>query len=238
MANTTRRVQGQPTLEIVPNEPPPVQSSTPDDELTNLYTTTAATNLDGRTSVLEELPQGLYAEARKFAIAEKSLPRSVMFDKPRGSDWAMIHPDLERYRTLYCIKDGKTRKLYPILQAVMQQSEKLKAASRLYLVRQAKIYKGDFFLWPVPWFDDDRDDTQGDSTQRDAHIAAQKDWVKLVWVGSDYEVRPTEEPGAFTAPDWTNIEGIDPMMRRAIVPNLLLQDLDHSFVKEYLGRRK
>jgi hypothetical protein len=160
--------------------------------------------------------------------------RPVFFGRPNASDWVMTHPDMERARLVYCLKDKKARKLYPILEQVRAMHPKLKGAARQYLIRQAKIYNGDFFMWPVPWFDGD--DAPGDQTQRDAHFAAKDDWIRLEWRGGDYEIIPTEEPHAFDPPDWRAAEDFDEAMNRAVT-SILVRDLDHRYVKIYLGRR-
>jgi hypothetical protein len=239
MKSNTQQGRNQPNLEVVqsapdPSSPPLLGASL----LDGVYAVDPITapNLDNRPSVLVELPKDLYVPGRgSFPVTEGTALRPVMFDRPKGDVWVMVHPDLERCRFLYCIKDKKARKFRPITESLLQQSPGLKKAARLYCVRQAKIFKEDFFLWPVPWFD--KEDVPGDQKQRDAHFACQKDWHKIYWEDGDFVIQPTEEPFAFTAPDWSKTEDIDEAMKRAIGP-LLLADMNHNFVRDFLGLQR
>jgi hypothetical protein len=224
-----------PNGEDLPS-PAAAASSPLNGDLAGLYVSDPITapNLDNRASVLTELPKGLYVEGRtKFAVPEGKSLRPVFFGRPNASEWVMTHPDMDRCRVLYCLKEN-ARKLHPVLTHVLELHPKLKEAARQYLVRQAKVYNGDFFMWPVPWFDGE--DVIGDQAQRDAHFSAKDDWKKLVWRGSDYETVPTEDPHAFDPPNWETAEDFEQALKRAVMP-LLVQDLDHPYVKSFLGRR-
>jgi hypothetical protein len=81
-------------------------------DLAGLYVSDPITapNLDNRASVLTDLPKGLYVEGRtKFAVPEGKSLRPVFFGRPNASEWVMLHPDMERYRVLYCLKDKRAR---------------------------------------------------------------------------------------------------------------------------------
>jgi hypothetical protein len=120
------------------------------------------------------------------------------------------------------------------LTHVLELHRKLKEAARQYLVRQAKVYDGDFFMWPVPWYDGEG--VLGDQAQRNAHFAAKDDWIKLVWTGDDYSIVPTDEPHAFDPPNWVVADDFEEALKRAVMP-ILIQDLEHKYVKTFLGRR-
>ena len=107
-------------------------------------------NIDKRANVIDELPKDVFLADRKaFPVEQKAKPGGIELRRPK--DWAMCHPDPERYRVLYCLKEKTSSKLHPITQALVNEYPVLQAACRPYIVRQAIELDNPWFLWPCPW---------------------------------------------------------------------------------------
>jgi hypothetical protein len=188
-------------------------------------------NLDGRPSVLTELPKDLFLEGREdFAVAETFRPAGISFGHPR--DWALCNPD-GLYRVILCLKDSKNRKILPITQSLVRKTPRLQTACRPYIIRQAIVLDGPFFLWPAPW--PGGREYPGDEN-REAQRAALQDWTKMIWLDiADWEVCGTETPNAYPHPDWSEAEDFEPFLLRGISP-ILLSTGDEPYLRRFLGR--
>jgi hypothetical protein len=189
-------------------------------------------NLDGRPSVLTELPKDLFLEGREdFAVAETSRPAGIAFGHPR--DWAMCNPN-GLYKVMLCLKDSKNRKVLPITQSLVRKTPRLQTACRPYVIRQAVVLDGPLFLWPAPW--PGGRDYPGDDKHREAQQAALQDWTKMAWLDiGDWDVFGTETPNAYPHPDWSEAEDFEPFLLRGISP-ILLSTGDEPYLRRFLGR--
>jgi hypothetical protein len=194
---------------------------------------TALPNIDGRKSVLEELPKDLFmADRQDFAVGQKSKASGIDFTHPK--DWAMCNPDREQFRVMLCIKDPKARKIYPITQSLVREHPTLQIACRPYIVRQAVILDGPWFLWSAPW--PGGREFPGDAAHLDAQDSAREDWIKMSWNGSDWDVINTDPMFCFDHPDWSKAEDFEAFLLRGIAP-ILLRLGTEPFIKRFLGRR-
>jgi hypothetical protein len=194
---------------------------------------TALPNLDGRGSVLRELPKDLFIEGREdFAVAEVSRPARISFGHPK--DWAMVHPDRSRFKVMLCLKDSKNRKILPITQSLVRKTPRLQTACRPHVIRQAVLLDGPFFLWPAPW--PGAREYPGDEKHREAQQAALHDWTKMAWLDiGDWDVVATETPNAYPHPDWSEAEDFELFLQRGILP-ILLSTGDEPYLRRFLGR--
>src|SRR5690242_6361544 len=64
----------------------------------------AMPNIDGRPSVLTELPD-IFVEGGMEGVAEKAITLSVRWGKPHDQERVRCHPDPERTRVVMAIKD-------------------------------------------------------------------------------------------------------------------------------------
>jgi hypothetical protein len=189
-------------------------------------------NIDGRTSVLDELPADTFLPDRgDYAVGEVSSPRAMEFGHPRDQDWSRCHPDKTRYRKLLCIKDKSSRVLRPITASLVNTSPRLQMAARPHIVRQAKILDGPDFLWAAPW--PGGREFPGDQKARQAQEESIADWVKIMWIGSDWEIIHTDPPNVYEDPEWSD-ESFDSVLHRGLVP-LLLHNLETTFIRRFLG---
>jgi hypothetical protein len=189
-------------------------------------------NIDDRPSVLTELPQDLFMSDREeFAVAETARPAGIAFGHP--NDWAMSHSDPQRYRVMLCIKDKKSRKVLPITQSLVRKHPRLQTACRPYVVRQAILLDGAWFLWPAPW--PGAREYPGDDKHREAMRLSREDWVKMVWEDQDWGVYNTEPLNVYEHPDWDEAEEFEAFLTRGIAP-LLLSTGDEPFLRRFLGK--
>jgi hypothetical protein len=189
-------------------------------------------NIDGRNSVLTELPKELFmADRQDFAVPQKSKPGSIEFRAPKT--WVMVHPDPDRYRVMLCLKDKLGRKIFPITQTLVSEHPKLQMASRPYIVRQAIELDGLWFLWPAPW--PGGKEFLGDSMHLEAQNAAREDWVQMTWLGQDWDVSGTVTPNAYAHPDWSKAEDFEAFLTRGLGPIVLTHATQTLFIRRALG---
>ena len=193
---------------------------------------TALPNIDGRASVLTELPKDLFMAGRQdFAVKQKSKASGIEFATPK--DWAMCHPGEGRYKVMLCIKDKKARKLYPITQSLVQAHPKLQLESRPYIVRQAIALDGPWFLWPAPWIGGR--EFPGDIAHYQAQQDSREDWVQMTWTGTDWDVANTDPMFCYAHPDWDRAEDFEAFLQRGLAP-ITLWTGEEPFIKRFLGK--
>jgi hypothetical protein len=238
--NTTRKTSVGPeqhSQQLTPAEQPKLngEDAAPaaPAPLSDLFiAATELPNIDGRTSVLTELPKDLFmADRQDFAVPQKSKPGSIEFRAPKT--WAMVHPDLERYRVMLCLKDKLGRKIFPITQALVREYPKLQVASRPFIVRQAIELDGPWFLWPAPW--PGGKEFLGDSMHLEAQNAAREDWVQMTWLGQDWDVSGTVTLHAYDLPDWSKAEDFEAFLARGLGPLVLTHATQNLFIRRTLG---
>jgi hypothetical protein len=194
---------------------------------------TSLPNIDGRNSVLVDLPKDLFMQERQsFAVGQKPKSADIAFTHP--ADWAMCHPDPDRFKVMLCVKDKGNRKLYPIVQSLVDEYPRLQVASRPYIVRQAKLLDGPWFLWPAPW--PGGRELLGDNAHYEAQIAAMSDWTLMTWAGHDWDVMGTETPNAYAHPEWDKAEDFELFLNRGLGPIVLLHAEQTLFIRRFLGK--
>jgi hypothetical protein len=222
------------------NSPPEVETKSGprlqvvgSDGMSDLYTAEALPNIDGRSSILNELPADLFEEDRgNFEIGSTRQPGTVAFGTPRDQEWVLVFPDPTRYRKLSCLKDKENRKLYPVTAALIAKYPKIARASRSYIVRQAAVLDKDEFLWPAPW--PGGREYPGDQKQREAQLEAMKDWVQLSWTGDDWAIDNTEPRKVFPAYSWDKSRSFEEFLKLALKP-ITLADVSGPFLRRFLG---
>jgi hypothetical protein len=135
-------------------------------------------NIDGKESVLANLPKELYVPGRiDFAVDEAPTMAGVRFGAPRQLEWVRSHPELGTL--IHCIKDFKGNgRLYPVTLALMKQHPQIAAAARLHTVRLAVIDDSDeLLLWAAPH--PTASNTAGDRVWRQAQTASVTQWVTI-----------------------------------------------------------
>jgi hypothetical protein len=95
-------------------------------------------NIDGRSSVLNELPKDLFLVDREFEIAADDPPDEIRFGKPRSQEIVHCHPDPTRKRIVWAIKDERNRRgnLFVVTQGMLKTYPRLKEHSKCYVLRQ------------------------------------------------------------------------------------------------------
>jgi hypothetical protein len=195
-------------------------------------------NIDGRESVMHELPKDLFVEGREeFEIAEEKVETdAVQYGRPGSQDIVHCHPDPARKKVVWGLKNkrGMGGKVYPVTQSLLKQYPRLRRFARLYVIRQYVTDEGVMGLWPAPI-----PDPLDDSSVNLDHLRAQEDamnfWLRLEWVkakdGGRWEIyRMTE--GQFDDPIFPD-ERFDDVLRRGVV-KITATDTTHQFVKHLL----
>ena len=175
-------------------------------------------NLDGRASVLANLPKDLFVEGRlEFAEEEEDTVPGVRFGTPRQMEYVRCDPRWGKL--LHCIKNPKNGTLYPITVPMMRTHAELAVAAKLYGVRLAVIDDSDELLfWAVP--QTSAGTTPGDRVWRQAQTAALTRWTKTWWDGSGRHYTHPKEPEKFGEPVFPS-QDYDILFQAAIVDDLV-----------------
>jgi hypothetical protein len=188
-------------------------------------------NIDGRASVLADLPKELYVEGRvDFAEEEEESVPGARFGAPRQMDYVRCDPDWGRL--IYCIKNQKDRgTLHPVTPAMLKEHSELAAAARLFIVRLAVIDDSDEILfWAVPH--PSFGSTAGDRVARQAQIAALTQWTKVWWDGHARHYAHPKEPEKMGAPVFPS-QDYDTLLQTAIADELIWR-ADHHLAQKLL----
>src|SRR5262245_48298308 len=95
-------------------------------------------NVDGKESVLANLPTELYVDGRlDFEVEEGPAKAGARFGTPRQGEFVRCYPTWGTI--LHCLKDYKTGRLVPVTKTLMQKYTEVAAAARQYVVRLAVI---------------------------------------------------------------------------------------------------
>jgi hypothetical protein len=187
-------------------------------------------NVDGRESVLANLPKELYVEGRvDFAEEEEASVSGVRFGQPRQMDYAWC--DAKWGKLLYCIKNPKNGALYPVTTAMRQQHPEIAAAAKLYIVRLAVIEDSDeVVFWAVPH--PTSSSTPGDVVWRQAQTASLTQWTKTWWDGHARHHAPPKNPEKLTEPVFPT-QDYDALLQTAIADELMWRE-DHHYAQKLL----
>jgi hypothetical protein len=142
-------------------------------------------NIDGKPSVLTELPKGLFVEDRDFAIQEERRSSDeVRFSRPGSQDVVRCHPDPERKRVVRAVKDsrGNRGKLYLVTESMVAVFPRLLTSCKFYQIRQYVTDEGVTGLWPAPL--PGPKEAFSDAAHLEAQEVAMDHWVRLEWVNT------------------------------------------------------
>jgi hypothetical protein len=119
-------------------------------------------NIDGRESVLRDLPKDLFVEGREdYEIPEEKITsEEIQYGRPGAQEIVHCHPDGSRKKIVNGIKDKRVRggTIYLVTNAMLAKYPRLKRAAKPYVIRQCVNDEGDMRLWPAPLpgpFDED-----------------------------------------------------------------------------------
>jgi hypothetical protein len=153
-----------------------------DAALADIDAAVALPNIDGRQSVLTELPKDLFVEGREdYEIPEeRGESDAIKYGRPGGQDIVHCHPDMSRKKVVLAIKEkrGMGNKIYPVTGTMLAQYPRLRRAARPFVIRQYVSDESIVGLWPAPLpqpFEENTSDID--------HLRAQeestKGWVRL-----------------------------------------------------------
>jgi hypothetical protein len=196
----------------------------------------AMPNIDGRPSVLTELPKDLFLEDREFAIGDEEPSDEIRFGKPRAQEIVHCHPDASRKRIVWAIKDERNRRgnLYVVTPSLLTTHPRLKEHVKRYVLRQYITDKGVVGLWPAPL------PGYREAVSDASHLAAQEDaigrWVRVWWSnlhgdGRFERLLMSEEDG-FGEPVFSD-ESFEEILRRGLA-EWVITTPDHSLAKHLL----
>lgn len=150
--------------------------------------------------------------------------------KPKKDEWVCCHLEIAAKVNIYQPSD--TRETYLILPEVL---DTMGDVVRHVCMTLAVNYAGEVFIWPVPV-------PMGRSPHK-AHLSAAaaaklatKQWIRIAWKGSDYEVM--RRTGNAKAPQWpAEVSTASDMLRLACKPGgiEIIETAEHPVVRELLG---
>jgi hypothetical protein len=199
----------------------------------------ALPNVDGRPSVLRDLPSDLFVEGRdEFSLEGVTQLGEVGFGRPTSQQWARCNPEPGRHCRVYCIKEkGVGGRLFPITQGLMAKHQKLANEAKLYLVRHACIWdSGDHsgdqqLMWACPL--PGRREASSDRAHRSAQLKSLEAWVQMRWSGSTFVFDIPANPERFGPPNFGD-RPFSELMRHAVA-DLMISDETHDWVRDFLG---
>jgi hypothetical protein len=187
-------------------------------------------NIDGRASVLANLPKEVYVEGRiDFAEEEEDSVPGVRFGQPRQMDYVRCDPAWGKL--LHCVKNPKNGALYPATAAILKKHPEIAAAAKLYVVRLAVVDDNDEVLfWAVPH--PTSSSTPGDQVWRQAQTASLTQWTKTWWDGHARHYTHPKEPEKFSEPAFPT-QDYDTLLQTAIADELMWR-ADHHYAQKLL----
>jgi hypothetical protein len=187
-------------------------------------------NLDGRASVMANLPKDLYVEGRiDFEEEEEDSVPGVRFGTPRQADFVRCDPNWGKL--LHCLKNPKNGVLYPVTMALLRAHAELAAAAKLYVVRLAVVDDSDELLfWAAPH--PSYGTTPGDRVWRQAQTAALTRWTKTWWDGSARHYAHPRRPENFEEPTFP-AQDYDNLLQAAVAEDLIWRE-DHFLAQKLL----
>lgn len=188
-------------------------------------------NIDGKQSVLANLPKELYVEGRvEFAEEEDTPVPGARFGQPRTTEYVRCDPSWAV--VIYCIKNDKRNgALHPVTTTLRSKHPELEAAAKRYIVRLAVIDDSDETLfWAVPHPSDGS--TPTDRVKRQAQNAALTQWTKTWWDGYARHYAHPKDPTKFSEPVFPS-EDYDTLFQRAIADDLIYRE-DHPYAQKLL----
>lgn len=190
----------------------------------------ALPNIDDRKNVIAELNDlGVFVEDGALGLSERPLVLSVRFGRPHDQERVRCHPDPERCKTIYGIKDKINRgKIWVLSKKILPVFPN----PRAYLIRQAINLEGDSILWPAPL--PHEKENQIDEAHRQAQFMARHSWIRLEWTGKTYAAREPVDPTVYRDPKWPE-ESFDELLALGLRENVIT-DTDHPLVRVMLGR--
>jgi hypothetical protein len=162
----------------------------PDEALADITAAKNVPNIDGRASVLEDLPKDLFLEDRDdFAINEqKVVSDEVRFGrgKPLSQEIVRCHPTFRK--KAWCLKKerGSGRgDLYLVPESMIRAYPRLKNVCKQYRIRLYVTDEGVIGLWaaPLPGHREAPSDAKHLEAQETAVVRS----VRFEWTGEDFE---------------------------------------------------
>jgi hypothetical protein len=149
---------------------------------------TSLPNLDGRESVLTEIPKDLFvANREKFAVDEAAPSSGIGpadWGKPSDQDWVNACPDPTLYAILWCIKDKRNRgKVIPVTEGLLTKYSSLKKMARPYIIRPSYVLGARALMWHAPAVGAENP-APSDADARQAQLEARNGWTRTWW---DYD---------------------------------------------------
>ncbi len=150
--------------------------------------------------------------------------------KPKKDEWVRCH--LETAVKVNIYQPSNTQETYLILPEAL---EAMGDVVRHVNMTLTVTYAGEAFIWPVP-VPLGRSPHKAHLSAAAAARSATKQWIRIAWKGSDYEVsRRTGNP---KAPEWpTEVPTAADMLRFACKPGgvEIIETTEHPVVRELLG---
>jgi hypothetical protein len=178
--------------------------------------------------IFDDLPY-LGRTLDELTPSEKVLT-SLEVRKTKKDEWVFCHLEIAARVNIYQPSD--TQETYLILPEAL---EVLGDVVRHVCMTLAVNYAGEVFIWPVPV-------PMGRSPHK-AHVSAAaaaklatKQWTRIAWKGSDYEVM--RRTGNAKAPQWpAEVSTASDMLRLACKPGgvEIIETAEHPVVRELLG---
>jgi hypothetical protein len=142
-------------------------------------------NIDGRETVLSEMPKDLLMPNREQFVVEEGVPSTGLgpadWGKPGDQDWVNACPDPSLYAVLQCIKDKKSRgQVRPATESLLKAYPSLKRMARPYIIRPAFVLGARALMWPAPTIGGEID-APSDASARQAQLEARKGWTRVYW---------------------------------------------------------
>jgi hypothetical protein len=142
-------------------------------------------NIDGRESVLTEMPKDLLVPNREQFAVEEGAPSNGLgpadWGKPGDQDWVNACPDPTLYAVLKCIKDKRNRgRVLPVTEGLLAMLPSLKKFARPYIIRPAYVLGARALMWYAPTVGGEFD-SPSDASAREAQIKARKGWARTYW---------------------------------------------------------
>jgi hypothetical protein len=162
-------------------------------------------NIDGRETVLTEMPKDLFMPNREQFAVEEGAPSNGLgpadWGRPGDQDWVNACPDPTLYAVLKCIKDKRNRgRVLPVTESLLVTYPSLKRLARPYIIRPAFVLGARALMWYAPTVGGEFD-APSDASAREAQIKARQGWVRTYWDFAElvYQTVPPDDVKSFEA---------------------------------------